>query len=119
MGVLELGCVGGTPGVCRLGDTLMFTINGNLMSGFLGAYAERVGEPSAPRIWYFPTANGTAPRLEARSGTLVVPQGVRLGPPHAPGQYRVTMWIAEAPPGRAEPQSMALGRESLPLEILP
>jgi len=28
-GRLELGCVGGAPGACRLGDTLMFSIDGN------------------------------------------------------------------------------------------
>ena len=119
IGRLELGCVGGAPGACRLGDTLMFSIDGNKVSGFLGAYAERVGEPAAPRIWYFPAADGTAPRLDANAGTLVVPQGVRLGPPHAPGQYQVTVWISEAPPERAHAESGTLGRKSLRLEILP
>ncbi len=127
IGLLELGCVGGAPGVCRLGDTLLFSLNGNTVSGFMGAYAERVGAPAAPgfgapaapRIWYFPTADGTAPRLDAQSGTVVAPQGVRLGPPHAPGQYQVTVWISEAPPERAHAESMLLARQSSRLEILP
>jgi hypothetical protein len=119
IGLLELGCVGREPGVCRLGDTLMFSLNGNTVSGFMGAYAERVGEPSAARIWYFPTADGTAPRLEAQSGTLVADQGVRLGPPHAPGQYQVTVWISETPLERAHAQPTTLARQSSRLEILP
>jgi hypothetical protein len=118
-GVLSIGCAGAEPGVCRLGETLMFSVNGSSIAGYLGAYAEPVGGGTAARIWYFPSADGGAPRVEATSGTAVLARGVRLDPPHVPGQYQVTVWISEAPPERAPPGPLALARASLRLEIVP
>lgn len=101
---VELGC-GMQGGACRLGDTLMFSVRGVAQRGYLGAYAVRVNEPgsvplSPERIWYFPSANGAVPRLEPRVETFVIPEGVRLTAPHAPGRYEVTAWWSEVPPDR-------------------
>jgi hypothetical protein len=94
--VLDVGCAGRPPHVCRIGDTLMFSLNGTHSAGYLLALAERVAEPSA-RIWYFPASDGSAPRVSARTSTSVLAQGVRLGPPHAVGEYRVMAWLSAEP----------------------
>jgi hypothetical protein len=101
-GVVSVGCGGANPLACRLGDTLMFSVSAVPNAGYLVAYAERVGEPKTERIWYFPRADATAPRVEAQTGTAVLPQGVRLGPPHVRGQYRVRAWLSDTPRTRAQ-----------------
>jgi hypothetical protein len=101
----ELGCPGRERGVCRLGDTLLFSLNAGTPSGHVVAYAEREGEPGA-RVWYFPTTSGAMPRVEARAGTQVLPEGVRLGPPHSAGKYRVSLWVSEAPLTRAQAEAL-------------
>jgi len=98
--VLDVGCAGRPPHVCRLGDTLMFSVNGTETAGYLLALAERVAEPSA-HIWYVPASDGSAPRVSARSSTTVLSQGVRLGPPHAVGEYRVMAWLSAEPADEA------------------
>ena len=74
----------------------MFSVNGTRSAGYLLALAERVAGPPV-RIWYFPASDGSAPRVEARASTTVLPQGVRLGPPHAVGEYRVMAWLSAQP----------------------
>ncbi|HVR21285.1 MAG TPA: hypothetical protein VMS65_16340 [Polyangiaceae bacterium] len=101
-GVVSIGCGGANPLVCRPGDTLMFSVSAVANAGYLVAYAERVGDPKKERIWYFPRTGATAPRVEAQAGTAVLPQGVRLGPPHVRGQYRVRAWLSEEPATRAQ-----------------
>ncbi len=99
-GAIEVGCGAGGR-VCRQGDTLMFAVNAATATGYLGAYAERIGDAVPERIWYFPAANGQAPMVSAAQGTIVLPEGIQIGPEHAPGRYRVTAWLAEQPPTRA------------------
>jgi hypothetical protein len=41
--------------------------------------------------------------LEAGAGTVVLREGVRLGPPHTIGQYQVTLWLSDAPTEAAAP----------------
>jgi len=91
--VLDVGCAGRPSHVCRVGDTLMFSVNGAETAGYLLAWAERVSGPPG-RIWYFPASDGSAPHVAVRSSTTVLAQGVRLGPPHAVGQYRVMAWLS-------------------------
>lgn len=101
-GLLSIGCNATTPGSCRLGDTLMFSVHAGAPPGYLVAYAERAGDGAGARIWYFPSASGAAPRVQAQSVTTVLPEGIRLGPPHAAGRYRVWAFISETPPDRAK-----------------
>jgi hypothetical protein len=122
-GALDVGCAPAGTRACRLGGTLMFTVNAAVTSGYLGAYAERADDPSHTRIQYFPTASGAAPAVAARGGTVVVPEGIQLGPEHRPGRYRVTVWVASRPldgPGleAAEPGTVQ-SRATLEIEILP
>lgn len=122
-GALQIGCVPSGNHVCRAGSTLMFTVNSALASGFLGAYGERVGDSSQGRIWYFPSASGTTPTVPRGAGTVVLPDGIRIGPEHPPGRYRVTVWIAARPLGRAEVDGAGRGeirsRAVLDLEVVP
>jgi len=91
--VLDVGCAGRPAHVCHIGDTLLFSVTGNPSAGYLHAFAERVASP-APRIWYFSAGAANAPLVPARVATNVLTQGVRLGPPHTVGTYRVTAWVA-------------------------
>ena len=122
-GALQIGCAPAGDHVCRAGSTLMFTVNSALASGSLGAYAERVGDSSRERIWYFPTARGTSPTIARGTGTVVVPDGIRIGAEHPPGHYRVTVWLAARPLGRGEVDSAGRGeirsRAVLDLEVVP
>jgi hypothetical protein len=100
---LSIGCASAAGGgACRVGDTLLFEVNAAITSGYLGAYAQRADAPGGERIWYFPSATGSAPRVEPGQGTVVVRKGIRLGPEHAPGRYRVTVWVSSRPLPRAE-----------------
>jgi hypothetical protein len=99
---IALSCSSSGAGVCRPGDTLMFSVNAAVASGFFGAYAERVGDPTHAKIWYFPTAAAEGPRVVSGVGTIVLQDGVRLGPEHRPGDYRVTVWLSERLLTRAE-----------------
>jgi hypothetical protein len=119
-GVLEMGCGPSGRHVCRMGDTLMFAVNAALASGVLGAYAERVDDPAHDRIWYFPATTAAAPAVAPGKGTVVVPEGIRIGPEHRPGRYRVIAWIASRSLGRAEvdaPASAGLYRSRAILEL--
>jgi hypothetical protein len=109
-GAIDIACASSVGGpasltgarVCRSDDTLMFQLNTAVVSGYLGAYAERIGDPSAQRIWYFPSAAGESPRVAPGDRTIVLPDGIALGREHRAGQYRVTVWISSRPLARAE-----------------
>jgi len=122
-GAIEIGC--GTSGghVCHPGDTLMFSVNAAVVSGYLGAYAERVGDPVPQRILYFPDPTGGTPVVAAGPTTIVLPEGIRIGAEHTPGRYRVTAWVTERPPTRAGagyiPGSGALARDAFEIEVTP
>jgi hypothetical protein len=120
---VQIGCGPSGGQICHAGDTLMFSINAAIASGHLAAYAERVGAGAHERIWYFPTATGRSPIVPPGSGTVVLPEGIRIGPEHPPGRYRVTVWIAERAVSRMEvdddrSDSMA-GRETIALQVIP
>jgi hypothetical protein len=52
--------------------------------------------------------------VEQADVTRVLPQGVRLGAPHAKGRYRVMAWVSDVPVDRAE----AVGHGEMTLEIV-
>jgi hypothetical protein len=114
-GALDVGCAP-APGsaaapsgarVCRIGDTLLFQVNAAMVSGYLGAYAEPAGASGGPRVWYFPTATGQSPRIAPGAGTVVLSDGIAVGPEHAAGRYRVTVWISAEPLGRSQVDEVA------------
>jgi len=57
------------------------------------------------------------------AATVVVPQGVQIGPEHRPGIYRVTAWIASRPLTRPElddaPDGLVRSRSQFELRIVP
>jgi hypothetical protein len=117
-GVVSVGCGTAASLHCKLGDTLMFSVSGNRSSVYLVAFAERLGDTSAERIWYFPHARATAPRLDAKGGTTVLSEGIRLGPPHRAGRYHVRTWLSETPVRRDGAERLgAHGEQGVTFEI--
>jgi hypothetical protein len=122
IGVIDVGC-GRADHVCKAGDTLMFSVNTAVASGHLGAYAERLGAGKQDRIGYFPTAGGSTPRVARTGGTVVLPEGVRIGPEHTPGRYRVHVWVSRRPLSGPELENvepgLSLARSSLEIAVIP
>lgn len=93
-GSVELLCSGeGRP--CRVGDTLMFLVDSGVASGYLNATATRIEPPSEERYVLFPSAGGQSPYVASGSGTVVVPQGIRIGAQHGAGLFRVEVSFFE------------------------
>ena len=117
---VDVGCEGARPHVCRLGQTLMFSVGASEKAGYLAAYAERMGEPTPARIWYFPAQHGEAPRVEPAATTRVLEQGVRLSAPHVPGRYEVHVWLSETPVDRTAfgDAARGVGAAEITLEIV-
>jgi hypothetical protein len=83
---------------CPAGARLVFSVSGNTAGGYLAAYAEpRAG---GERIWYF-SAEGQSPPLPTATGTVALGQAIRLGPEHAPGDYRISLYVTRVPLPRA------------------
>lgn len=118
-----IGCVSTGGPRCRPGDTLMFTINGAVPAGYLGAYAQPWSGVGGQRIWYFPTDTGAFPDFPPGVETHVLSQGVRIGPEHPPGKYRVTIWISSRPLNREDVDGARgadlLYKSTADLEIVP
>jgi hypothetical protein len=120
---LQIGCGPSGAAVCHVGDTLMFSVNAAVVSGYLGAYAERIGDSTRGRVWYYPTSTGHSPAVAPGEGTAVLPDGVRIGAEHPPGRYRVRLWLAERPLARNEIDAADSGRlradRAIEVEVLP
>jgi hypothetical protein len=120
---VDVGCAPSSTRVCRVGGTLMFTVNAALTSGYLAAYAEPIGTPGHARLWYFPTATGEAPQVGSGSGTIVVPEGITIGPEHRPGRYRVTVVVSQRPLARSEMDApdpaVVRSRSTVDFEVVP
>jgi hypothetical protein len=120
---VDISCGPSVSRACRAGDVLMFTVNAAMASGYLGAFAERLDDPAHERIWYFSEATTGPPLVGPGTGTVVVPQGIRIGAEHRPGRYRVTAWIASQPLGRGQVDDAASdvirSRSTLDFEVVP
>jgi hypothetical protein len=116
-GVVSVGCGAGAAHRCHLGDTLVFSVLGNVAPVYLIAYAEPLG-PEPSRIWYFPRTGQTAPRVAAGPGTQVAPDGVRLGPPHVPGRYRVKVWLSESALDREQVAGRLGNEQSFDIDVV-
>jgi hypothetical protein len=93
-GAVELVCSGDAR-PCRVGDTLMFLVDSSVASGYLNATATRIAPPSEERYVLFPSAGGQSPYVASGSGTVVVPQGIRIGAQHGAGLFRVEVSFFE------------------------
>jgi hypothetical protein len=102
LGAVDAGCSPSGPRVCRVGEMLVFTVNSAVASGYLGAYAERIGDPLRERIWYFPNRAGACPVVDRGAGTIAVRDGIMIGGEHPPGTYRITAWMSDGPIERSQ-----------------
>jgi hypothetical protein len=102
---VDVTCAGGATAslsACPSGSTLVFSIEGDApQGGFLEGYAEAL--PAGARIWYF-SADGDAPAVPAHTaaGTLAFSKAIRVGPEHAPGEYRLALFVTRVPLTKAE-----------------
>ncbi|MGC4093583.1 MAG: hypothetical protein QM756_37930 [Polyangiaceae bacterium] len=123
LGVIDISCNRPLRHECAAGETLAFLVNSAVGSGYLGGYAERVGDSRHDRIWYFPNARGDSPYVKSGSQTIVLPEGIRIGSEHQPGQYRVSLWLSVRPLSRAEIEhadpSVFTARVTLTNEVVP
>jgi hypothetical protein len=97
---LDVACMNGSRFACPRGSTLLFAAREGAPSGYLAAWAEpaRGGE----RIWYF-SAEGEVSRIAPpATGTQPLSRGIRIGPEHSPGEYRVHLVVSATPLGKAE-----------------
>jgi hypothetical protein len=115
--IVDAGCGGVTARTCHLGETLMISLSG-ASGGHVSAYAERVGEGEPSRIWYFPTPSSSV-QVRSEAGTTVLPQGIQLGPPHAPGEYLVTILLSPTPLSRGQLRGPDLRVGTVLLKVLP
>jgi hypothetical protein len=120
---VDISCGPSAARACRAGDVLMFTVNAAVASGYLGAFAERLDDPTPERIWYFSETTARSPFVQPGVGTVVVPRGIRIGPEHHPGRYRVTAWIASQPLDRGQidvaSPDVIRSRSTLDFEVVP
>jgi len=114
-GRIDIACQSSSAPRCRVGETMMFAIGPSKTSGYIAAYAQRVGDPTGERIWYFPDAAEKAPFVSAGDSTRVLAEGVKVGAEHRPGKYRVTLWLAPGPIDR----NSAISPTHVEVEILP
>jgi hypothetical protein len=118
---LDVACIGGTLASCPQGATLVFGASGVAATGVLSAYAEPMGR-DVERIWYF-SAEGESPRLTVGGATDVARRAVRIGSEHAPGRYRLHVFLTRGPATQAmllagNPPDAIVGRE-LVLQVVP
>jgi len=101
---LDATCAGppeSSLAACPQGSTLVFSIVGAAPSGgYLAGYAEP--RSAGERIWYF-SADGVAPALPANTGGATAPfnRAIRIGPEHAPGEYKLLLYVTRVPVSKA------------------
>jgi hypothetical protein len=95
--LIDARCPERPPGHCRVGDLLIFEVDGAEKPGSFAGYAEC---ERAERTWFFPDAAGKSPSVSASSRVEVLPRGARLGPEHA-GSCRLHLFVLAEPAERA------------------
>lgn len=100
--LLEVACADGQRARCPKGGRLLFRVAGARHGGVLAAFAQRVESSGAERIWYFPTIDETTPRIAAQIEPQIPTEGVRLGPEHPVGHYRIYLVLGTRPLTREE-----------------
>jgi hypothetical protein len=120
---VEARCLGSETGRCRIGQRLVFRINGP-KAGFVAAYAKPVGH-AGERIWYFPNAGHRLPSLDSASegsGPRFLSDVVIIGPEHSPGHYVISVYVlpvSALPDGFPARLPLGTERQTLELEVVP
>lgn len=94
--MLAARCEGRATGKCRVGDRLIFEVDGLTRPSSFGAYADCDGRE---RIWYFPTADGAEPELTPADRS-VVNQAARVGQEHGVGACQLHLFLLQKPTSR-------------------
>ena len=120
VGEPELGarCPERAPGTCRVGDRLIFEIDGAKGGGFFAAYADC---EARERIWYFPAQDGTMAAVPAAEGYSVLDRAARIGEEHGVGHCVVHLFLLDHPVDRtALPSEVGDGvTVAVPIVITP
>jgi hypothetical protein len=115
---IEVECLGGESDRCPVGATLLFVVSGAPRLAFLSAYAEPAA--GGERIWYY-SAQEDSPAVTPDK-TVPLRRGIRIGPEHRPGSYRLHLILSERPLRREEAlagRSRAiLAARTLPLTVV-
>jgi hypothetical protein len=99
-------CPDREPGQCRIGDRLIFEVDGATKGGFFAGYADCA---SGERVWYFPAKGQEAPALPAAAGHSVLRQAARIGEEHGVGRCLLHLFVLEHPVDR---ETLASGKVS-------
>jgi hypothetical protein len=117
---IDVVCLGASLSSCPTGSTLMFVVRPAARDAFLAAWAQ--AESDGSRIWYF-SADHESPQIRASEGkTEPLSRGIRLGPEHRPGVYRIEIAVSSRP--LSEPELIAPsegdvdGRRSLTMTVV-
>ena len=88
----------------------MLRIGALAQDAYLTAFAVRA---DGKRIWYLPAVKGSPLMVAATSRAVVLSKGVRLGPEHFPGRYRVHVLLTDKPllPGDVDSQGRLRARD--------
>jgi hypothetical protein len=97
---LSVTCSPGTLSACPMSSSLVFSLAGKRVSGFLSAYAEPVGH-EAERVFYFSKEDGSVELAWPPEAGHDAKHIVRLSASHEPGRYRIHAVLADEPKPRA------------------
>ena len=106
---LSVTCSGGALSACPMSSSLVFSLSGKRLSGFLSAYAEPVGH-EAERVFYFSKEDGSVELAWPPDAEHEAKRIVRLSALHEPGRYRIHALLADQP----QPRSAMTGGELIP-----
>lgn len=117
--VLSARCLGRDGGRCKVGDKLVFEIDGPTTGGLLAAYVERA---DGERVWYFPTRERHFPTVPAGNGRTLISEVARLGDELGPGRHTLHVYVVD---GRMDREALVTGAQrprvsaSIPLLVEP
>jgi hypothetical protein len=120
--IVRIDCQPGGMDGCRPGGTLMFAVEGARPDARLAAYAEPMN--GGERVWYF-SGDRESPAIGDQTSDGVLRRGIRLGPEHRPGSYRVFVLLTEEPLSRGQLLELvregrgALAIRTWPLSVVP
>jgi hypothetical protein len=119
--IVRVDCEPGGLAACRQGGTLMFAVEGARPDARVAAWAEPTA--GGERVWYF-SGDGESPAVGDRTTDAILRRGIRVGPEHQPGAYRLTVLITETALPRAAllelaQQGGALATRTWSLTVVP
>lgn len=96
-----------SPGICRPGSKLSFTLESTDKDSYFSAFARRSDNTI---IWYYPDRAGNGLFVSSSPDRLLLRQGIRLGQEQPPGKYEVFGIFSDHPLTRDDIKA-ALGHD--------